>query len=153
MSISKIDVSRSSSVIFGLYFTRNKEHVRALKPNSVTLKISKAKYQKHFKINIFYSFIIWVIWSFVVRMCVIVTFILVYVSTVDTLTHISAYEIIVEIRTFLVGARPLTRAWNQFKNLQKNEYLLLVLFIKISFEFPADLEKNKIIWETHQVYK
>ena len=31
--------------------------------------------------------------------------------------------------------------------------MLLVLFIKISFQFPADFKKNKIIFETHQDYK
>ena len=39
---TKIDVSRSNSVIFSLYFTRNKGYVRGLNPNSVTLKNSKA---------------------------------------------------------------------------------------------------------------
>ena len=138
--------------MFNLYFTRNKGHVRASNPNSLTLKNSKGKYKKHFKINIFYSFIIWVIWNFVVRMYFIVTFIFMYVLTVATLTHISTNEIIVETRIFLVGARPLTRTWNQFKNLRKNEFLLFVLLIKISFQFPADFKKNKIIFETHQDY-
>ena len=31
--------------------------------------------------------------------------------------------------------------------------MLLVLFIKIPFQFPADFKENKIIFETHEDYK
>ena len=90
-------------------YTR-KRVCQSFKPKQPNAQKFQAKYQKHFKIHIFYSFIIWVIWSFVIRMCFIDTFTFMYVPTVATLTNISTHEnkdISRRCKTFYTSTKPI----------------------------------------------
>ena len=129
MQISKTDVSRSNLVMFSLHFTREKGYVRALNPNSLMLKNSKPNIKNISK----YTFSIHSSSeSSEVSSSECVSLTLSHSCMFRQLLHWQT-SVHTKTRTFLVGARPFTRARNQFKNLQKNEFLLLVLLIKIYF--------------------